>query len=970
MNMLAKLPSGRGRRGVLGWIGTFAFAIISVAAQTPAVRIQNDINNSEVVPLKGGQARAGQGELDAGRMPQNTKLNGINIVFNRSEKQQAELEKLLAAQQDPASPQYHRWLTPEEFGARFGMAQTDIEKVRTWLEQQGLAVDQIARSRNMIRFSGTAGQMERAFQTEMHYYKAGNETHFGPAMALSVPAAIAPTVQAVRNLSSFRPRPLHVKARGAFTSGQSGNNFFAPGDIAVTYDIKPLYSAGIDGTGQSIAVIGQSAIDPKDIENFQSAAGLPKKDPVMVLVPGSGSSTVVAGDEGESDLDVEWSGAIAQGATIYFVYTGVDSKSNLNAFDSIQYAIYENIGNIISISYGACETATQQANFSLEDVFQQAAVQGQTILASTGDQGSTACSGDSNGLTQAQQNALAVNYPASSPNVTGVGGTEISDANATSSTYWASASGSDVLTSAKQYIPEVAWNDNSAQFGLSASGGGASALFTKPSWQKGVAGIPNDGKRDVPDVALYSSPNLPGYLFCTSDKSDWIGASSSGPAQAASCNGGFRDTTSGGNYLTVAGGTSFAAPIFAGMIALINQKQGWTEGQGLANATLYKLAADSSTYGSAFHDVTSGNNNCNVGTTYCGTTTGGFAAATGYDEVTGLGSVDLANLLGAWPASTTALLATTTTLAAATTSPDSGANDAITITVAETGGSGTPTGKVNLSIDGGGTAYSNGGTTTSVTLGANGTASYTANFTSAGAHTIIAQYAGDGTHAASTGSAVLTVGGTSAGKGTFKVALSPSSLTVKRGSQQNETVTVTPAGGYTGTVDLSYTTSNDAALANLCVLVGTGLNSDGSVAVNGTSPVTGQITFDTNATDCASSTTTGGVVHGRGLKLVPRTKGSAMATQKLPGRSKRLPMEIAFAGLLLAGFLGRSSRRLRQLASVILLASLGLALSACGGTSGSTLSDPPKGTYTITFTGTDSANTALTSGGSFTLVIN
>ena len=158
---------------------------------------------------------------------------------------------------------------------------------------------------------------------------------------------------------------MHVRTRRAFTSSQSGNNFFAPGDIAVTYDVSPLYSAGIDGTGQSIAVVGQSAIDPKDIENFQSAAGLPKKDPVMVLVPGSGSSAVVAGDEGESDLDVEWSGAIAKGATINFVYTG--SSSNFNAFDSIQYAIQENIGNIISISYGACETAVQKSNFSLED---------------------------------------------------------------------------------------------------------------------------------------------------------------------------------------------------------------------------------------------------------------------------------------------------------------------------------------------------------------------------------------------------------------------------------------------------------------------------------------------------------------------------------------------------------------------------------------------------------------------------
>ena len=434
-----------------------------------------------------------------------------------------------------------------------------------------------------------------------------------------------------------------------------------------------------------------------------------------------------------------------------------------------------------------------------------------------------------------------------------MGGTEISQTDDTSSTYWASASGSDVTTSAKQYIPEIVWNDNSALSGLSASGGGASAIYPKPSWQKGVPGIPNDGKRGCAGrlAVLFAEPSRD-YLFCTSDTSDWVGASSSGPAQAASCNSGFRDGTSGGNYLTVAGGTSFAAPIFAGMIALINQKQGWTEGQGLANTTLYALASDSSKYGSAFHDVMSGNNNCSAGSTYCGTTTGGFVAGAGYDLVTGLGSVDVANLVGAWPASKTTLIATTTTLTAASASPNTSTDDEITITVAEAGGSGTATGTVNLSIDGGGTPYNSNGSTTSVTLGANGTATYTANFASAGVHTIVAQYAGDTTHGASTGSVFVTVGGTTSGKGTFTIALSPSSLTVKRGSQQSETLTVTPEGGYTGTVDLAYATSNDTALTNLCVFVGTGLNSDGSITVSGASPVTGQITIDTNASDCTS----------------------------------------------------------------------------------------------------------------------
>ena len=962
--MFMKFHDGLCKLWVCGWVASCALASTCLTAQTPAVRIRTEINSSEMSQLTSPQQPLARAEFDAGRMPSDVKVNGVSIVFKRSAAQQADLEALLAAQQDPSSAQYHQWLSPAQFAARFGMAQADLDKVQTWLQQQGFSIDSVARSRNMIRFSGTTRELEQAFQTEMHYYNIGGEKHFAPSKALSVPSAMAATIESVRNLSDFRPRPMHVTTRNAFTSSQSGSVFFGPGDIAVTYDMNPLYSAGVDGTGQSIAVIGQSAIQPSDIENFQNAAGLPVKDPISVIVPGSGSSVVVSGgDEGESDIDVEWAGAVAKGATIDFVYTG--NSSNFNAYDSLVYAIDEKIGTIISLSYGTCETAL--GTFTLESAFQQAAAQGQTILAASGDQGSTACSGDTqNGLTTTQQFALAVNYPASSPYVTGVGGTAISPANSvsTNSTYWSGQGSSDTVTSAKTYIPEIVWNDNSTQYGLSASGGGASALFSKPSWQTGVAGIPNDNKRDVPDVALYSSPNYPGYLFCTSDTSNWVQASGTSPAQVASCNSGFRDATTG--YLTVAGGTSFAAPIFAGMIALINQKQEWTGGQGLANSTLYKLASNAGTYGSAFHDVTSGNNNCNVGSTYCGSTTTGFSAGTGYDQVTGLGSVDLANLAGAWPTNASPLLATKTTVSAASTTPNVSTNNVITITVAEAGGSGTPTGTVNLSLDGGGTTYSNSGSVQSVTL-SNGTATYTTNFGTTGVHTIVAQYGGDATHEASTGSLFVTVGGGSSGKGSFTMSFNPTSLTLKQGSSGLETLTVTPAGGYTGTMNLSYSTSNDTALANLCVFAGTGFNNDTSFTVSAATAVTGQITIDTNAADCASTT---GAVKGRGL-LIPRTKGTLKASNHDPRTSGRMPAGIALAGLLIAGFLGRGSRKLRQLACLIALASLGLGLSACGGiTSGSTISDPAKGTYTITFSGADSANSALTATSAFTLVIN
>ena len=976
--MITKLLQGQDRLRVCGWIAACALATTVMAAQTPASRIRTEVSNSFTSQLKGSQHPLAQAQYDAGRVPSDMKLSGIGIAFNRSAQQQADLESLIAAQQNPASPQYHQWLTPEQYAARFGMAQADIDKVETWLQQQGFSIDSVARSANLIRFSGTVRQVEQAFQTEMHYYNVAGERHFAPASALTLPMAMVSVVAAVTNLDDFKPHPMHIRSnnvqpRPGFTSGQSGNVFLAPGDINVIYDLKPLLSAGTNGTGQTIAIMGQSSVVTSDIENFQKAAGLTTKDPSLVLVPISGSPQTFQGDESESDLDLEWSGAIAPGADIFFVYTG--SNSTYGVFDSLQYAVDEKIGNIISISYGACEPELSSTNLNLlEAVVSQAATQGQTVLAAAGDEGSTACyvSPTTTSPSLSTQEELAVNYPASSQYVTGMGGTEISQTNAAyytqGSAYWAAESaGTDIVTSALQYIPEVVWNDSLASVnsgtGLSATGGGVSTLYTsKPSWQKGVPGIPADNARDVPDVSLLSSPAYLPYLYCSSDQSGWSNG------QVASCNSGFRDSSSGD--LTLAGGTSFASPIFAGMVAIINQEKGYSTGQGLLNPNLYSVA--STTYATAFHDITSGNNDCpsSLGSTYCaGTATSHYSAGTGYDLTTGLGSVDLNALATAWPASSSTLAATVTMLSASSVSPNVSTNDTITITVSQATGSAVPTGTVNLDIDGGTTPFNNSGSTTSVTLGTNGTATYTANFASAGVHTIIAQYAGDAANAASTGSVVITVGGTSSGKGTFAMAFAPPSLTVSRGSQGTEGLTVTPSGGYTGTINFTYVTSNDIALANLCLFASTGLNTDGSLTVTGTTAVAGQIIVDTNASDCNS--TTGGAVTAHGLHLIPRAKGSLKAGNNTPKKSNPVPGGIALAGLVLAGFLGRSSRKLRQLACVIALASLGLVITACGSSvNGNTISDPGKGTYTITFTGMDSTTATITNSSSFTLVID
>ena len=941
-----------------GWLAALAFATTALMAQAPAARIRSEISSSYTTPLKVAQHPWVQAQYDAGRMPGDSKLSAMTLVFNRTPAQQAALEALIAAQQDPASPQYHQWLTPEQFGARFGMASSDLAKVQTWLQQQGFTIDAVARSKTFIQFTGSVAQFEFAFQTQMHYYQVQGNKHFAPSSELAIPTALASTVETIRGVSDFKPHSFHRPARLAkpsFTSSISGSVFFTPGDIKTTYDVNSLLNTGDTGSGQSIAIMGQSQVDVTDVENFQSAAGLPKKDPTMVYVPNTGVPAFNSGDEGESDLDLEWSGAMAPGANIYFVYTGNGSNSN-GVFDSIQYAIDQKIGDIISVSYGACETAL--GTFTQESLYQQATSQGQTIIAASGDQGSTACFGDTN-LTTVQQEALVVNYPASSPSVTGVGGTEISTADdvSTNSTYWTGQGSSDVISSAKTWIPEISWNDDAANVAagctgncLSASGGGASTLFPKPTWQAGVPGIPSDSHRDVPDIAFYSSPGLPGYLYCTSDQSDW------GSKQSGSCGSGFR-ASSTDTSLTVAGGTSFAAPIFAGMLAVLNQKGGYVGGQGLFNTELYKLASNSGTYAAAFHDVTSGNNDCLAGTTECSGQIG-FNAGTGYDQVTGLGSIDVGVFATALPAFTgTPLINTAVSVSATPSTPAVNANDTITITVASVGSSSVPTGNLAITVD-------SGSPTTAALSPGSGSYTFTTKFTAAGVHTIAVQYQGDSTHETSSGAVTVTIP-----LGT----LAATNITVTSGKSQTTTLTLTPQNGYTGTVDYTLTTTS-STLANTNTICYSPLNP--TATVSGTSAVTTTLTFYTNSSNCNSST--GGAQKG-GTRAILRYSPIGKAASTTPA-SRANPVQrasLGFIALLLAAFIGWRFRSLRALAGLVMIAALGFTMTACGGGSssgggggGTTGTNAPTGTYQLYVTATDSTSgtsAAVTTG--FTLTI-
>ncbi len=926
---------------------------LAANAQGPKSRINQPIDESVRMTLHGSRPPRARASDDVGAVNPNEKISGISLLFTRSEAQQADLDGLLVAQQDPASPLFHQWLTPEQFGVRFGMSDADLAKVEAWLQSQGFSVDAVARGRDRITFSGTAGQVASAFGAPLHYFQSGAERHFAPTADLSFPAALAPTVAGVRNLSSFHPKPrIKLPARATvkpnFTSSQTGIYHLTPADVATVYDIAPAYNAGYTGTGQSIAVVGQSAIITSDIANFQTAAGLTVKAPTQVLVPQSGTSTLYTSDESESDIDLEYSGAIAKGATIYFVYTG--NNQNYGVFDALNYAIDNKIAPVISDSYGECEPEMAASDFaSMNAMLAQAAAQGQTVVAADGDQGSEDCYSENN-LTTAQMEQVSVDFPASSQYVTGVGGTEFpaADVVVPSPAYWTSASGTDVISSALSYIPEQVWNDDSAADGLSAGGGGVSMYAPRPSWQTGVTGIAAGANRLVPDVSFSSSPNNAGYLYCSSD-SQYTGIS-------GSCSNGFRDVNN--LNLTIGGGTSFAAPIFAGMVAIINQVR-YPSGQGVVNSTLYSLASNPSTYASAFHDITSGGNNCTAGVGYCSTAGAAvYQATAGYDEASGLGSVDFSNLLAAWPSSTgTTLAASTTSITAATLTPALNAADTITITVAPGAGTltTTPTGTINLTVDG---SVVNGSLALS-----GGAATYTFSSGTSGAHVIVATYSGNSVYSTSSATITLTIPA-AAPSGSFTVQATGLSLIA--GSTGTSTVTVTPSSGYTGSI--AWTLTASPALSNSCFNIA-------NVTVSGTSSATTGLTIYTSSSACTSAEMP---LMGKGRRQIAAAREQgAFESRGRNGVNQHPSLRLAgmLAGVLFAGWMGRRSRKLRPLLGLALLAIIGVGLSGCGESSSTinttpTSSNATPGTYTLTLTGTDTSKSTITASTTFTLTVN
>jgi pseudomonalisin len=602
-------------------------------------RITGFVDDEQRVVLPGNRHPLANAQYDAGAVSPDFRMDRMLITLLPDAEQENALIQLIDDQHDPESRYYHQWLTPQQYGELFGVSESDARQVTEWLQAHGMEVEELSAGRRSIVFSGTASQVESAFHTAIHTYKIGAEVHHANASDPEIPKAFSGVVGGIVSLHDFRSEPMHTGARlptSEFTSG--GSYYLAPSDFATIYDLAPLYQQSISGSGQSLAIVARSNIHIADVRQFRTAFDLPANDP-QIIVNGSDPGILSSGEETEAYLDVEWSGAVARNAAVKLVVSKSTNSSD-GSYLSAQYIVNYNLAPVMSMSFGLCESALgSSGNSFINSLWQQAAAEGITVFVSSGDSGAAEC--DSASSSRASH-GRAVNGLCSSPYSVCVGGTEFNDASHPS-LYWSTSNAPGTQSSALSYIPEVAWNE-SGSGGLWATGGGMSTIYAKPSWQTGT-GVPADGKRDVPDVSLTSAGH-DGYLIYQ--------------------NGG----------LYVVGGTSAAAPSFAGVMTLVVQNA--AARQGSANPVLYSLASKQRAGGAAaFHDITSGNNSVPGQS--------GFNAIAGYDEATGLGSIDGLILVSHWHD------ATATPVFHTSASPSSiavtaGSNISATLTVTVSGG--------------------------------------------------------------------------------------------------------------------------------------------------------------------------------------------------------------------------------------------------------------------------------------------
>lgn len=743
---------------------------LPIAAQVqPKPLFTQPIDESELITLHGTVHQLAQVQYDRGIVNESTPAERLLLILNRPPESEAAFQQLLKELHTPGSPSYHHWLTPEEIGSRFGPADTDVDGVVRWLGTSGFRVSRVSKARRFVEFSGTVGQINTAFHTQIHQYLVDGVMHHANATEIRIPQALAGIVAGLSPLHDFRPTPqLHQGGKGHYDA--AARQFVpeynlpfnwtpllygvAPADFYMEYDLNPLYSANVTGSGVAIGIIDESNIDLSLANAYRSVFGL-KANPVQVVLDGGDPGTNTS--DVESYVDVELAGAAAPGATVNLYLSAGSPYQDPLKLAALR-AVEDNQADVLSLSWGSGEAEQgNSGNQFWSALWEEAAAQGQTVLVAAGDYGQTP---DEDYFFMGSFTGPAVSGMASTPWNIAVGGTDFYYADyaagaPSASTYWNATNDPVTKCSLKAPITEQVWND---PFGLDAisnglqrnevgaGGGGASNCATlnssnncvggypKPNWQTGP-GVPADGARDLPDVSLFASngANYSGYVIC-----DYEGAC----APDASGNFGF----------DIAGGTSASAQAMAGIVALVVQKYGR---QGQADAVLYPLAQQKP---ASFHDITLGGNwdLCKQGDNDCALNVAGlgpqagvstvFSAGPGYDQASGLGSVDAAQMVNNWNAISFA--STSTTLQVTPSSAVHGTNVTVTANVAPSSGSGTPTGAVSILTTS--TLPSNESQTAVMLRGGSGSSSL--NYLPGGTYQLTARYGGDGAFASSTSS--------------------------------------------------------------------------------------------------------------------------------------------------------------------------------------------------------------------------
>lgn len=678
-----------------------------------APRVTGEIIDANRVTLAGNVRPEANAANDRGIVADNLPMQHMLLQLKRSAEEEQAVADYIDSLYDRGSPNFHQWMTAPQFGAQFGVNAGDIAKVTAWLADHGFSVNQVYPNGMLIDFSGTAGQVRTAFMTEIHDLDVGGVTHIANMTDPEIPAALAPVVAGIVSLHDFRPhRAVHARPDYTFKSDGYTYETVVPGDLAVIYNLNPLFTAGISGAGQTIVVLEDTDVySTADWTTFRSTFGLSgyKSGSFTQVHPGANCKDPgdIAASDVEAILDAEWASAAAPNAAIELAscadttttFGGLIAFENMISVSPHPY--------IFSMSYIECEAFNgATSNAAYNSAYQQAVAEGVSVFVAAGDWGAASCDADIGNNTVATH-GIGVNAFASTPYDVAVGGTDFADTySGTNASYWNSTN-SATYVSVKSYVPEIPWNDScagtllskyetgsSVAYGSSgfcnsktghefltiiagsggpsgcatgkpsASGvvGGTCAGYAKPSWQS-VLGNPADKVRDLPDVSLFAANGLWGHYYivcysnprgggvpCTGAPSNWWGG----------------------------GGTSFSAPIMAGIQSLVNEKVG--SPQGWPNPVLYKLA--SAEYGPSgnakclssvgaglssssciFYDVTAGDidvdctgkNNCYLPSgTYGVLSTSNssylpaYAAGTGWDFATGLGSVNAYNLVYGW----------------------------------------------------------------------------------------------------------------------------------------------------------------------------------------------------------------------------------------------------------------------------------------------------------------------------------